>query len=91
MILGYRTSGRAAQAARPDPAAVLLPKELAVGAAYGLTVPKDASPEAYRLALFILSPAGQAILAEAGFDTPTAPWFRPPILVSDSTRPASSW
>ncbi|MGO4126257.1 molybdate ABC transporter substrate-binding protein [Inquilinus sp. YAF38] len=73
MFLGYCTSGKAAQAERPDLVVVPLPKELAVGAAYGLTVLKDAPPEAYRLALFILSPAGQAILAESGFDTPTTP------------------
>lgn len=73
MFLGYCTSGKAAQAEQPDLVVVPLPKALAIGAAYGLTVLKDAPPEAYRLALFILSPAGQTILTEAGFDAPTTP------------------
>ncbi len=73
MFLGYCTSGKAAQAERPELVVVPLPKALAVGAAYGLTVLKDAPPEAYRLALSILSPAGQTILTESGFDAPTAP------------------
>jgi molybdate transport system substrate-binding protein len=30
-------------------------------------------PEAARLALFILSPAGQAVLARHGFEAPLAP------------------
>lgn len=44
-----------------------LPPELKIGANYGLTVLKDAKPEAYQLALFILSEKGQGILKKHGF------------------------
>ena len=44
---------------------------LAVGADYGLTVVADASPAAYRFAMFILSSDGQRILAKHGFAAPT--------------------
>ncbi len=50
-----------------------MPDTLAVGADYGMTVMRDAPPDAYRLALFILSPDGQAILARHGFAAPTLP------------------
>ena len=55
--------------ARLDPALVMVnfPPELAVGPQYGLAVMKDARPEAALLALTILSPAGQRILANNGF------------------------
>jgi molybdate transport system substrate-binding protein len=53
---------------------VELPPELAVSADYGLTVLKSASQErAAQFALFILSPTGQKILAEHGFDAPLQP------------------
>jgi ABC-type molybdate transport system substrate-binding protein len=42
--------------------------ELAVGADYGVIVLKDAPEEAWKLALYILSPAGQKVLASYGFD-----------------------
>ena len=45
---------------------------LAVAADYGLAVVSN-RPEAGRLAMFILSPQGQAILARHGFPTVTAP------------------
>jgi molybdenum ABC transporter molybdate-binding protein len=44
-----------------------LPPELRVGPEYGLAVLKGAEAKAKDLALFILSPAGQAILAKRGF------------------------
>jgi molybdenum ABC transporter molybdate-binding protein len=44
-----------------------LPDNLRVGVNYGLTVLKDAKPEAYQLALFILSERGQGILKKYGF------------------------
>lgn len=49
---------------------VPLPPALAVGADYGLTVMDGASGDAWKLALYILSPAGQKILADYGFDAP---------------------
>lgn len=50
-----------------------LPPELSVGADYGLIVLEHAPAEASRLALFILSPVGQAILASHGFDAGAVP------------------
>jgi molybdenum ABC transporter molybdate-binding protein len=44
-----------------------LPPELRVGPEYGLAVLKGAAPKARGLALYILSPEGQAILAKHGF------------------------
>jgi ABC-type molybdate transport system substrate-binding protein len=52
---------------------VALPDELAVGADYGLTVITNASPDAYRFAMTILSGDGQRILAKYGFSAPTLP------------------
>ena len=51
---------------------VALPDALSVGADYGLVVLTD-RPEAASLALFVLSPSGQAILARHGFAAPTLP------------------
>ena len=54
----------------PDLQTIALPDALAVSADYGLTVTNDASPGAYRFALFILSSEGQRILASHGFSAP---------------------
>ncbi|MBV9560884.1 MAG: substrate-binding domain-containing protein, partial [Bradyrhizobium sp.] len=61
-------SGRA-RLARLDPSLTIseFPPELSVGPQYGLAVLKDAKPAALLLALTILSPEGQAVLAKAGF------------------------
>ncbi|MBW2429311.1 MAG: molybdate ABC transporter substrate-binding protein, partial [Deltaproteobacteria bacterium] len=47
---------------------IRIPKELSVGADYGLLVRDGASNEAWRLAMYILSPAGQKIIREYGFE-----------------------
>jgi molybdate transport system substrate-binding protein len=55
---------------------VALPKELAVGADYGLVVlkgPAEQEAAAGRFAMFVLSPEGQAILARWGFTPVAAP------------------
>jgi len=52
---------------------VRIPEELSVGADYGLLVRNGASNEAWRLAMFILSPEGQRILAEYGFEAKAIP------------------
>jgi ABC-type molybdate transport system substrate-binding protein len=52
---------------------VALPEALAVGAEYGLTVMAGAPAEAWRLALFILSPEGQRVLASYGFSAAGVP------------------
>lgn len=77
IFLGYCSSGRAAAPEVPGLQIVALPEALAVGADYGLTVRNGADPAesaaAARLALFILSARGQAILADYGFVPVTRP------------------
>jgi molybdate transport system substrate-binding protein len=50
-----------------------LAEELSVGADYGLLVRDGAPNEAWRLAMFILSPEGQKILKEYGFEATAIP------------------
>ncbi|MEZ4599400.1 MAG: molybdate ABC transporter substrate-binding protein [Syntrophotaleaceae bacterium] len=52
---------------------VPVPENLSVGADYGLLVRNGAPEEAYRLAMFILSPEGQTILKEYGFQASAIP------------------
>jgi len=52
---------------------VRVPGDLSVGADYGLIVRNEASVEAWRLAMYILSPAGQKILADYGFEAAALP------------------
>jgi molybdate transport system substrate-binding protein len=74
IFLSYCTNGGAAAAELPGVTIISLPPALAVTAGYGLTVLKGANKEeAARLAFFILSPTGQRILAEHGFDAPLMP------------------
>ena len=73
LFLAYCTAAKVAQQENPAQRVIALPPELAVGADYGLTVLNSAPADAYRLAMFILSPEGQGILAKAGFDAPALP------------------
>ena len=73
IFLTYCTNAMAAQAETPGQQIVQLPDELAVGADYGMTVMADAPAAAYRFAMFILSPAGQKVLAKHGFSAPGLP------------------
>ena len=57
----------------PDATLVQFPAELQIGPEYGLAVLKDAQPAALLLALTILSPEGQKILAQRGFKPVTLP------------------
>lgn len=50
---------------------VELPQNLAVNADYGLTVLNDGSPDAQKLADYIVSPNGQKVLAKYGFSAPS--------------------
>ena len=50
-----------------------IPEELSVGADYGLLVRDGAPNEAWRLAMYILSPDGQKILKEYGFEATAIP------------------
>jgi len=67
LYLCYCTAALEARAQVPALQIVQVPEALAVGADYGMTVVKGARPEAGRLAQFVLSPPGQAILAKHGF------------------------
>jgi len=73
IFLAYCTAARDARKENPDLLTVTLPDALAVSADYGLTVINDASPGAYRFALFILSSEGQTVLASHGFSAPNLP------------------
>lgn len=52
---------------------IRIPENLSVGADYGLIVRNGALAEAWRLAMYILSPAGQKILAKYGFEAAAIP------------------
>ena len=76
LFLGYCSAGKVAAAELPGLQVMALPKELTVGADYGLTIligPPEQEAAASRFAMFVLSPAGQAILADWGFTPVTAP------------------
>jgi molybdate transport system substrate-binding protein len=74
IFLSYCTSARAATTESPGIAVISLPPALAVEANYGLTVLSGANKDlAGQFALYILSPAGQKILAQHGFDAPLLP------------------
>ena len=78
LFLTYCTNAMAAQTENPRQQIVQLPDTLAVGADYGMTVMAGASPSAYQFAMFILSAAGQRILAKHGFSTGAAVAGRSP-------------
>ena len=65
VMLGYCSGADGVRRAVPDLVAVPLPPDLEVGPAYGLTVLSN-NPAAARFALFVVSEAGQAILAHHG-------------------------
>jgi molybdate transport system substrate-binding protein len=71
VFLAYCTGGAAVAEELPGTTTIALPPSLAIEANYGLTILNDANQDrAAQLALFILSPAGQRILADHGFDAP---------------------
>jgi molybdenum ABC transporter molybdate-binding protein len=70
VFLTYCTNAILAQRESPGLKVVQLPDSLAVGADYGLTVLKGASPAAEHYAKFILSEPAQSILAKHGFASP---------------------
>ena len=73
IFLAYCTNAAPIAKEQPGVRLVKLPPELTVGADYGLTLMNGASPNAARLAMFILAQEGQAILARHGFAAPTLP------------------
>jgi molybdate transport system substrate-binding protein len=72
LFLGYCTNAKAFKSELPDGRVVELPRELAVGAEYGLSLLEtSAAPRAAAaLALYILSNDGQQVLQKYGFDAP---------------------
>jgi len=68
VFLTYCTNAVLARKEVPALKIVKIPEELSVGADYGLLVRGGASNEAWRLAMYILSPEGQKILSEHGFE-----------------------
>jgi ABC-type molybdate transport system substrate-binding protein len=73
VFLTYCTNAVLARTEVPDLQVVQIPPELAVGADYGLVVLNGAPVEAWRLALFIVSPVGQEILGRFGFVADAVP------------------
>lgn len=67
LFLTYCSNATLARNDTPDLRVLTLPEGLSVAASYGLTVMRGAPPEAHDLAMFILSPDGQAILGDYGF------------------------
>jgi ABC-type molybdate transport system substrate-binding protein len=73
LFLTYCTNAVLARRDTPDLEIVQVPPALSVGADYGLTLLSADKPAAAKLALFVLSPAGQTILDGYGFAAPALP------------------
>jgi ABC-type molybdate transport system substrate-binding protein len=73
IFLTYCTNALQARQENPRLRIAQVPAALAVGADYGLTVLKGAPSQAERMVQFVLSPAGQFILAKHGFATGGSP------------------
>jgi molybdate transport system substrate-binding protein len=67
LFISYCSGARAIVKASSKYKSVGLPPELAVGAEYGLTVSRKATPYAAGFAMYLLSPQGQSSLQSFGF------------------------
>ena len=67
LFLTYCTNAVVAVREQPGQQSVPVPEAVNVGASYGVTVLKGAPEDAKRFVDFLLSPAGQAVLARHGF------------------------
>ena len=67
IFITYCTGAVLAKKEEPVLEIVELPDTLSVGADYGMTLLANATPEAVRFSGFLLSPAGQGVLARYGF------------------------
>ena len=67
LFLTYCTSTTIAVREQPGQRSVPVPQAFNVSASYGITVLQGASPDAQRFVDFVLSPAGQSVLAGHGF------------------------
>ncbi|AUH34079.1 molybdate ABC transporter substrate-binding protein [Paracoccus tegillarcae] len=73
LFLTYCTNAVLAKAELADLQIIQIPPDLSVGADYGLIVMQDAPVAAWQLAMYALSPAGQNVFKEHGFDTVALP------------------
>ena len=73
VFLTYCTNAVLAQKDVPNLKIIRIPEALSVGADYGLLVRGATSAEAWRLAMYILSPESQKILSEYGFEAAAIP------------------
>lgn len=73
IFLTYCTNALLAQKEVPPLKIIRIPEELSVGADYGLIVRDGAMKEAWRLAMYILSPIGQNIMKKHGFEATGIP------------------
>ncbi len=69
VFLTYCTNAVLARKEVPALKIIRIPEDLSVEADYGLLVRDGAPNEAWRLAMYILSPQGQKILRDYGFET----------------------
>jgi ABC-type molybdate transport system substrate-binding protein len=67
VMIGYCSGRHRMLSLAPDLQVVEVPKEIAAGPEYGLAILKGSNPRAEDLALYILSPEGQQVLAQFGF------------------------
>ena len=67
MFLTYCTNTVLAAREQPGQRSVSVPEAINVSASYGVTILNGASDDARRFVDFVLSPAGQAVLARHGF------------------------
>ncbi|MBD0264981.1 MAG: substrate-binding domain-containing protein [Tolypothrix sp. T3-bin4] len=70
VFLSYYTGAKLAVKTSPSLQIVELPENLTVKANYGMTLMNNASSYGVMLAMYILSPVGQDILAKYGFYSP---------------------
>ncbi len=68
IFLTYCTNAVLAKKEVPDLNIIKIPEDLSVGADYGLLINDKSSKESWRFGMFILSPAGQKILRDYGFE-----------------------
>lgn len=73
VFLTYCTNAVLAQAEVDALQIIQVPPALAVGADYGLIVLDEAPAQAWHLAMYILSPAGQTVLRDYGFEASAVP------------------
>ncbi|HMA98978.1 MAG TPA: substrate-binding domain-containing protein, partial [Wenzhouxiangella sp.] len=73
VFLTYCTNAVLAKAEVNTLQIVQVPQNLSVGADYGLMVLDQAPAQAWHLAMYILSPAGQTVLRNYGFEASAIP------------------